>query len=173
MFNSARFHTIGTSFRLRILPNRIPDDSAAGIAVYLYDVFVEVFEVVLGGIRPSDYVLLSLTSPCLDRAVNIGYMQRSDFTLERFFTAILAVLQSAEDFDLMEGMTVKVFHVRLPQGGGRFKNPSVVDSKELVLRKRSTITIPEEGGQPNTCLARAIVTAKLYATNDPLYTLHG
>ncbi|KAG8225673.1 hypothetical protein J437_LFUL018484 [Ladona fulva] len=79
-------------------------------------------------------------------------------------STISKVMQSNESFLTAAPIIVRVHHVNMPNGCGRYKTVNLATFSDFCRSKRSIITI--KNGDDNQCLARAIVVAMSRAVDD-------
>ena len=120
------------------------------------------------GMPDNDLVRFVRQSKSLDYPISLPFMPRHELNAEQIMGEVQRVLQSNENVNLKDGMSVHLFHVGMPQGGVAtrkrkhfgFKLSKFLDSKRCVIRIRNKDFL---------CLACALVTELARQEKDPAY----
>ena len=94
------------------------------------------------GMPVNDLVRFLLQSKSLDYPISLPFMPRHELNAKRIMGEVQQVLQSNENVNLKDGMSVHLVYVGMPQGGVAtrkrknfaFKLSKLLDSKRCVIR---------------------------------------
>lgn len=118
------------------------------------DMFGNIIDEMLVGVRDRDFVRLVFNAPQLDRPVSLPFIRRDQMNHEAFAAKLEATLQSHEEITLDENVDFNVLHMAMPEGG-RGSKKKFLTIKERLFNKRSIIRMRNKD---NMCCPRAIVT---------------
>ena len=107
-------------------------------------------------------IRLSIDNPELDYPILLPFIRRWALTVERILGEIECVLQSYEQFVIVETFGIDLVHVHAVSGSGCKSN--FIDITKMMETKRSDIRIRNDD---ELCCAQAIVTAIARMENDP------
>jgi hypothetical protein len=150
-----RFGTEGFSFDIRFRDL----DTINDISALIYRSITATLRHIQRG-QPLDRVGIQVSHAALDPPILIPFRPLSDVTPSSILRFIEEVAQSNQQFELDEGLTIKVTHVRAPAGTsrkGQFKGNW--DEQYDRLGKGHGSRFIRIVNTDNLCLARAVVTA--------------
>ena len=161
---SKKFRMTGTDYTIRF------NNTASQLdLIESYERTQEIFERLLNdvtaGMNEKDQVRFVLRSDQLNTPISIPFMPLQQLTPEHVFSQFERVIQSNQDFQLNDTVTVDIVHIQAPQGSGR-KKRTLLDIGEFLHKKKTVITIRNDD---ELCLARALVIAIAKIEKDPSY----
>lgn len=128
-----KFNT--TSTRYQITFKNIAIRGIPNILKSLRILFNSIIKNITEYMDSSDLVRMSVQCPELDFALSLPFMRLSQLNAKRFFSEIERVLQSYEQFVLVQGLEIELIHVELPSGGIG-KHCKFVDLEQMLHEKR-------------------------------------
>ena len=108
-----KFNTTGTDYHLS-LKLQAEDVSLMDQVGRILDSMVHEMTT---GMADNDLVRFVLQSKLLDYLISLPFMPRHELNAERIMSEVQRVLQSNENVNLKDGMSVHLIHLGMPQGG--------------------------------------------------------
>ena len=119
------------------------------------------------GAQGNDKLRMSINHLSLKLAIFIPYTNASDLSGELITQEIEKVLQSNENFLIIDGqLSLDITHTRVPEGSGRkpLDHGLYFESENMRTNKRSIVCI--DNTEDVMCMARAIVVGKCNAEKE-------
>ena len=108
-----KFNTTATDYHLSL---KLQEEDVT-LMDQLGRIFDSMVHEMTTGMRDNDLVRFVLQSKSLDYPISLPFMPRHELNAERIMGEVQRVLQSNENVNLKDGMSVHLVHVRMPQGG--------------------------------------------------------
>ena len=145
-FYNKKFNTRGKKYVVKVVDRPEGDDRL----VSFHTILLELVDILNESVLPTDYVQLVFTSSDLTNPFFVPVVRFDLFDVRVAVEQFANILSSNAFVDVGRGdFTIKVYHTRVPLGGGKTSSSSLQNSfgiatEDWLRRKKSILTIPQE-----------------------------
>ena len=158
------FNTTGLDYEVRFANLEGQDEQRLPVDELMARITLSTQEMLnrlLQGVNGHDFIRIVIQNRYLYEAINLPFMRRDQLNVEAVLKAIMAVLNSNEEFLIDGNLKVHLIHVAMQMGG---RSKTAFDSFQTRLNKSPSIV--KVKNKDNMCLARAIVIGKAKIDKD-------